>query len=390
MVDFIAVKKLAPSDLTFFEKLYRAKRKSGQKCITLNADVFIKQFYPGLEAIAATVAGEVKIGLTVFGPGGAGAYPLTRKITKGKRRPRNDGAAQKPYKNWRLNGEFIYDPENEPGRFDSLVDYDVAVIGFEGAASPTNVTLILLAHSLPFDQAISDRLSPLLISRRESMKAISAQDIYEVLQSTNTPLSHPLWVLAGSRDLEAAFEDAALGGDAGREILRQRRQARPVSQVELDRALEKARYTGVQGEILIDEYLSQLADIKSHIWASEQNAIAPFDFVAESDGGDFRIDVKSTTGEFDTAFHISFGELFAARESAIPYHIYRIYSLTDDGAKLRVSQDIREFSSAILSSHESAFPVDVKADSFSIRTSALTWATEIVLTTSPEDADLDD
>ena len=87
MVDFIAVKKLAPSDLTFFEKLYRAKRKSGQKCITLNADVFIKQFYPGLEAIAATVAGEVKIGLTVFGPGGAGAYPLTRKITKGKRRP---------------------------------------------------------------------------------------------------------------------------------------------------------------------------------------------------------------------------------------------------------------------------------------------------------------
>lgn len=386
MPDFIALKKLSPSDLTFFEKLYRSKHKSGQKCINLNAAVLTDEFYGDLDAVASKTGGEIKVTLTIFGPGAAVAYTLTRKITKGKRKLRRDGIPQKIYRNWRLNGEFIYDPEGEVGRFDQLLDDDLAVLAFDGIAAPTDVTMILLTRSSSNDVALHEALAP-LVAGKKTMISLSVEEIGRALASTNTQQSHPLQILAGNGDLAAEFEDLGLGGAAGPAILRKRRVARPVTSVELESAKRAAERTGAMGESLVDDYLSITPHFQSYIWESEANAIAPFDFTAVDSNGKFRIDVKSTRGKFDAEFHISYGELSAAKDSDVPYCIYRVYDLSDDGAYLRISCDIREFAVEVLSNHDGAMQKGVRADSFSVGVGALTWGDVIGLTVLEEDPD---
>ena len=390
MADFIALKKLSESDLTFFEKLYRAKRKSGQKSINLNADVFIDQFYGSLETIASATAGEVRVGLTVFGPGGAGAYRLTRKITKGRQQLRPDGNPQRAYKNWRLNGEFIYDPDGEVGRFDQLVEHDLAVIAFDGVVAPTNVTLILIAQSSTSDSALHTALSPLVTPPRATMMALSVEEIDRALELAGTSLDHPLQIFSGGLVLKAAFEDAALGGATGQDILRKRRVARPITADELDRAKRAAERTGALGEGLIDAYFSGADDVESHIWEAEINAIAPYDFTVVSKNESFRVDAKSTRGRFESDFHVSFGEFVAARESDIPYFIYRVYELTDDAAWFRASCDIRKFAIDTLTSHDQAMQKGVRADTFSVSVDNLIWGDPVQLTFQGDDSDADD
>ena len=40
------------------------------------------------------------------------------------------------YKNWRLNGEFVRDPEGQSGRYDRLTPGDIAVMEFGGDPAP--------------------------------------------------------------------------------------------------------------------------------------------------------------------------------------------------------------------------------------------------------------
>src|SRR5688500_2960249 len=96
----LILKRLPASDLTFFEWQHRNRPAGNQKAITLNADVFVAQMYPALPQIAAESDGRLPIDLVIHGPGLRPPVNLQRKIIK-----------HGSYKNWRLDGEFIYNPE---------------------------------------------------------------------------------------------------------------------------------------------------------------------------------------------------------------------------------------------------------------------------------------
>src|SRR5207247_1725155 len=106
-------------------------KRSKQKAINLNSDVFVDVFYPALKGSYDEF--PIKP-LTIIGPGGKPAYALTRKAI------RTPGA-----KNWRLDGEIIHDPTEDPGRFDGLQEDDLAILAFQGATQPDSTTLILVS-----------------------------------------------------------------------------------------------------------------------------------------------------------------------------------------------------------------------------------------------------
>src|SRR5438445_3381780 len=110
----LAVKRLTASDLTFFEYQVRTRDVGNQKAINLNADVFIDQLYPVLPDYAVETAGRIPIDLSVYGPNAAPLHDLQRKIVK-------FGS----YKNWRLNGEFVHNPDDSPERYNSLEPGDL-------------------------------------------------------------------------------------------------------------------------------------------------------------------------------------------------------------------------------------------------------------------------
>ena len=99
MLDKLALKRLTASDLTFFEWHFRNHNAGNQKAINLNADVFIDQLYPALDAIVRDRHNKLGIDLWIAGPGAADPVNLQRKIIK--------GAA---YKNWRLDGGVCLQP----------------------------------------------------------------------------------------------------------------------------------------------------------------------------------------------------------------------------------------------------------------------------------------
>src|SRR5476651_2125325 len=142
-----AVKRLTRSDLTFFEYQFRRQNAGNQKSINLNADVFVEIIFPQARTFSGGHARQFPLPLTIYGPGlRPEPFRITRKII----------AAGDRQKNWRLNGEFVRDPEFDPTRYHNLAAGDFALFGFEGAAVPTGVTLVLIAASELDDAAIFD------------------------------------------------------------------------------------------------------------------------------------------------------------------------------------------------------------------------------------------
>lgn len=368
--DFIAVKSLAASDLTFFEHFFRTLNVGGQKSINLNADILTGELYPDLDNFLDPASQEIRLGLDIYGPAAAGRYHLTRKIIKGG-----------TYKNWRLNGEFIYDPESEPGRFDIMQPGDIAVLGFDGRPAPNAIRMVLLARSAAEDAILHGAIAALIPGRRKSMISLSQAQLSAVLVQPGVPDDHPLGLLALDPIVQQALEDAAQGGIVGTRTLRQRRQSRPVTRAELERAKRAADATGIAGEELVNDYLSGLVDdgkVPAFRWTSSENAISPYDFAilsADESVLTTRIDVKATTGPFGTPFHISFAEVVSAAGSEVPYLIYRVFGMTQEGGEISISGDIRGFASALQAAHNQAMPGQVVADSFSvpIGTPGLTW-----------------
>ena len=386
MADLLAVKRLTASDLTLFERLFRSRNVGNQKSINLNADVLTGVLYPRLAQYADTQPdGEISFPLTILGPDAAGPYRVRRKILKGD-----------AYKNWRLNGEFIYDPEGEPGRFDALRAGDLGVFGFDGMVAPSAVTLLLLARDSREDAALHGVLDVHIPGGKRSMVALTSEQITEALRKSGSRRDHPLSILASDSQIEGALEDLAEGGSLGLDVIRRRRRGRPVSPGELARAKRAAERTGADGESLVDLYLSSLedrgADELEHVWMSRTDAVSPYDFSCTSFGTSGRvaidIDVKSTRGTFATPFHMSIGELAYAVASVRPYHVYRVSELSEGGAWLAVSNDLRDFCRALLSAHDRAMPGQIKADSFTVPTNSpgLTWDAPVRIY-PPEDDD---
>lgn len=166
------------------------------------------------------------------------------------------------------------------------------------------------------------------------------------------------------------------------EIARRGYQEKEVSQELLQEIKRSTLEVGIAGEEIINSYLVSLCEdgkIKQFKWISKHNANSPFDFCVENCVNEqINIDVKSTRGEFSRRIHISYGELKTMCFSDRRYDIYRVYELNDDGAKLRIADDMRSFASSVLQNFD-GLPKGVTPDSISVDTSILNFSQEILI-----------
>ena len=229
------------------------------------------------------------VSLTILGPAGAPAHVLSRKITK-----------QAAYKNWRLNGEFIRDPEGEPARYDSLAAGDLGVMDFTGDPLPQKVSLLLVSQTAAVDKPLYSALSQMIPGGRKTMVVVSRAILAAAAAGSAT--THPIWQLAADPEFEAALEDAALGGLKGVEQL-SKKSTKVVSAAALAAAKASAEKNGHEGEALAWVHLQKLRAaglLKSIEWSSQSNAVSPFDFLVVNDADvTVRIDAKSTSGDFN-------------------------------------------------------------------------------------------
>jgi hypothetical protein len=359
----IALKRLTKSDLTFFRWHFDNNNAGNQKAINLNADVFVQILFPGLPAEATVQPrGRFKIDLSVYGPGQAPELNLQRKIIK-----------TSSYKNWRLNGEFIDNPSEEPARFNTLQEGDFALFEFGGTSYPESTKLCLI------DQTESGRLhsacGTFLGARR--MAALQEADLDRLLRAAGVEDVFPI---SGST-LEGALEDAALGGLEGLQRLARRSAARPLTKDELRLARERAEQTGEAGEQFINDYFAaQLtaATIEQFKWVSESSATAPYDFELTKSGTTSVLDVKATNGPFENRIHVSIGELLHMSACDGEYRIYRVYGIAGNQASLRISESMRAFAERVLPLLDS-LPDGVTVDGLSINPNSLLFGPELRL-----------
>ena len=349
----LSIKRLTKSDLTFLKDYFDGQvgKKSNQKALNLNSDIFINEFYPNLKD--ATSNTTIHIDLIVFGPGGADPITLARKIRKGA-----------SYKNWRLNGEFIHTPDETPHRFDDLQEEDIAIIGFVGSPKPTHVYLDFIASSNSSDSALYTILDSYVSSSRKTMVRISSHELKNILATAGVLETHPICRFILDEDLIEAVQ-----GDSEAQLRVFRRSGRSMTKEELSDAKKNADRTGDLGEELVNVYLQGLKDagaIADFSWISQENAIAPYDFtITHNDGTTRRIDVKSTKSGFTTGFHVSMAELLTMQD-VVPYDIYRIYDVNAENgtATLRIASDFNQYADSIITALI-AVPYNIRPDSLS-------------------------
>lgn len=359
-----AVKRLTKSDLSFFEPQFRRlNKRSGQKSINLNRDPFVDVLYPDLPDIITDRGGELEVPLWIAGPGTAFSdIRIARKISKGQ-----------GYKNYRLNGEFVPNPDDADTRFDHLQPDDVAVLAFEGAGQPSRIRLFVLSAAEVADQAPLAALTP---PERPSMVAISPEKLSAAIALT--PEDHPLRSLFLDPKDAADLEEAAQGDASATQRLLNRPVRRPVSAEELAAARRRAEETGREGERLIrDHFESGAAGDGDWSWRSAENAIHPWDFELNGSSGETRIEVKSTRGAHSTGFHISMAELEAAAGGA-PYHIYRVSRLGPEGGELQIAEDFGRFAGGLLDLM-AGLPAGVRPDGFTVDPGLLSWSDAVSL-----------
>ena len=237
--------------------------------------------------------------------------------------------------------------------------------------------MILVAQALPVDQALHGLLNTFLGDRK--MMAVDVNDLQRIGDQFNDD-AHPFRELT----IDAALEDAALGGVKGIRTLRRRPATRTLSREELQHARRIAEEVGRAGEELVCQYLVSLKArgmIRDFTWTSDQNAVAPFDFVILlNDAREIAIDVKSTSGEFERSIHVSCAEL-TEMTGTRRYDIYRVYGVSEDSGMLRISENIGAFAQAVLRGIN--VPRGVTVDSVSVDVAAMAFGGEIRLEVPP-------
>jgi hypothetical protein len=359
----IAIKRLTSSDLTFFEWHYRHAPAGKQKAINLNVNPFVSELYPALPELAALQSGRLPLDLSIYGPGGAGLHNIQRKIIKS-------------HKNWRLNGEVVWDPEDRPDRYQPLASGDIAVFVLEGATHPTGARLILLSASITEDLAIHSALDSFL--GESSMKAASTGDLVGLLAPLGVADEHPInQVYLDELVLEAACGDSEAIAKLTRGPSRSK-----VSPERLRIAQQQSERTGQLGEELIADYLTSVlvdGDIDNFEWVSRENAVSPFDFTIDQSPDEQRkVDVKSTTGRFENRIHVSQNELRQMAESGESYDLFRVYELDDSAGKLRIARGVGPLADTILEAFD-CLPSGVTVDSVSIDPAKFDFGEEFVI-----------
>lgn len=367
-----AVKKLTRSDLTFFEYQFRRQNAGNQKSINLNRNVFVDLIFPTAGQVAGGVARQFPVPVTLYGPGmRSQPHTITRKVI----------AAGGSQKNWRLNGEFVMDPDFDPTRYHGLVADDFVVFGFDGANGlPTAVYMVLLSQSEAVDAPLLNQVTAIVGGR--SMAEVSATQLQAIVQMS--PANHPIRELLET-ERDEALQEAALGSASGAEKLLRNPSTRRMSAEALARARLAAEEAGRNGEVLVDIWLRREVRegrLAGAVWVSERNAVNPWDFeVTELSGSVVRIEVKSTTGPFERDLHISQSEVvFAAQNGSERTELWRVFAISSDGGWLRINRDIRTFVKRITTAAAN-LPAGVVPDGYSIRPASMgTWTDAVQLT----------
>jgi hypothetical protein len=356
-VSHIAVKELSDSDLTFFRCHFeRLGKTSKQKAINLNADVFIDSFYPNLQGTIKYV-----FNLYIVGPGARKTHQLSRKVVRSK------GS-----KNWRLNGELISDPENEPHRYDELRSGDFVVIGFEGIEKPESVRIVLVSAKI--DRGLHDAiLARDWFDGRRTMVAISQSRLNILISKTRDDYDagHPLEMFLS----EETIEDIVVGEEEP--LIEVERELatidfREISQEELGNTLSGAQTLGQSGEDIFRAWLTKTDHEEDEFeWYSRDHALAPYDFRVYAakwiqGNPEVFVDVKTTRGSVEREFHMSISEIKSAARTP-SYRIARIYALDDRSCRIRILTGVQKVAEDLLETLIRECPEGIKVDSVSIR-----------------------
>ena len=366
----MALKRLTHSDLTFFKCYYSAQgdKPSKQKALNLNSNILVDILYPELKNATGD---KVKVTLHIYGPGMEDVHTLQRKILK------SQGS-----KNWRLNGELIYSPEDNLDRYDCLHPGDIALMGFDGEPIPKTVYIDFISQRNEDDKYLYQELDDIL---KSPMQTVTSSQLHDVIARSGLPEYHPAKRFELDAELIAAVE-----GDAEAVLHVYRHTGRQMSSEELNLFKQRADDIGRQGEDLVFRYLNGLRtqeEIQDFEWISSENAIAPYDFqIIERDGTKRKLDVKSTTSDFSTKFHVSRAELITMAESTESYDLYRVYDLGDESGKLRIARDMKTFAEKILDKLQ-VLPAGVKIDSISCQPEQLEFCDPIDLYAESEEQD---
>ena len=365
MISKLALKRLTASDLTFFEWHFKNRNAGNQKAINLNANVFAEQLYPKIDIIAKERQNKLGIDLWIAGPAAAEPVNLQRKIIKGT-----------SYRNWRLDGEFVYNPEGTPERFNMLRPDDIALLGFEGELAPDTVTLLMVGKDAPEDQILFQGLDDILGSH--SMVILESDALGELCDRLGVPQSHPVWLVVSDEDLLEAAVGQATAVDR---LLKRPRSAR-LSLDDLRKARRAAEEIGRLGEELVDIHLRErlaAGGITNYEWVSDINAIAPYDFRFRGAGSWEKLEVKTTAGDFSREFYLSLNELREMVHGEEEYSIGRVYQASHAGAKLRYSKHLQTYGQSILGAF-SGFPPGVTPNGVTIHPDEEMFGDEINLT----------
>ena len=360
MPERIVIKALTGSDLTFIDSFFKRSNIGNQKAINLNANVFAKQLYPDFAERSAGKDVEVPVSVTVFGPRPGKSYRFARSITK-----------KMAYKNWRLNGAAVPDPDGEPGRFDHLAVGDIAVIEFEGDAAPEAVRIVLVSSA--DDPELHRLLNDQVPGGRRTMVRVARPQLSDISATAVVAADHPIQALLKDPELDEIVEEIERGAAPAVRRLRERTSG-TLTKSDLEAARDRIQRIGDDGEAIANlllERLTQQGVLPAVYWVANDDAASSWDFETSSEPT-VRWDAKATTRRFETPFHISGAETVAAADEKIPYRIIRVYKLEEDGAMVRISRDINEFARDILRSVDD-LPDGVLPVGFTCDPRALEW-----------------
>lgn len=367
----LALKRLTASDLTLFEWQFRNRNAGNQKAVNLNRNVFIDILYPALPEAAEEHDGRLPLDVTIFGPGGKAGLNLQRKIIKFG-----------TYKNWRLNGEFIYNPQSDPERFNQLRPDDFALFEFSGGVVPASAKIFLISAHHTEDVSLHHALDQLL--GEDKMMSLTQDQLKQLVNAANISQEHPLRLLA----IDEILEDAAQGGITSLERLWTGVARQKLSHEALQRARRNAEDVGRIGEEFVNAHFNrilQAGGIEEYEWSSVDNAVAPYDFKVKEKGANVLLDVKATMGEFKRNIHISMNELRQMANGAERYDLWRVYEISGSEAKVRVAKEMRTFGKTALEALKQ-LPQGVTPDGFSVDPVTLPFGKEIQIK-GPEDED---
>lgn len=346
-----AIKRLTQSDLSFFKVHLKLSK---QKAINLNSNVFIESYFPGL----SNSFDNIHLQLSIIGPGNRQQHNLSRKIL------RSQGS-----KNWRLNGEFIYNPEEDPIRYDSLIPDDYAILIFEGAERPTAITMILVGKNEDRDLhlLINEEVN---IAGKNTMVDVSSQEILKVLERISFPEENTNILDYVNSFNNDTVEDVLYGNNQFKSDQQITRRFASLTHEQLQRQMQTAQETGRYGEEIFRAWLIQRGQTEENFkWISNDSARSSYDYEITMPFWmpsleKAYIDVKTTKSHFDQPFHMSLSEIkFASRHEN--YRIARIFDLNNISTQVYILSGIAEIAKKILDNF-SSLPGTVAVDSISL------------------------